>query len=121
MTTKFKQPGDVLDHTNSTGSTLLAGVPVVLGNLIGIPLVDIPPNTSGSVAIRGVFSLPKVTGSAWGIGAKLLWDASAAKFDIGTATPAAGDVSGCCVAAAAAASAATTGLVLLNIGVGTVA
>lgn len=120
MTTKFKQPGDVLDYTNTSGSTIAAGTPVVMGNIIGVALADIANNDTGSVAIEGVFTLPKVTGSAWTIGSKLLWDASAGKFDVGTATPATGDVSVCCVAAGAAASAATTGPVLLNVGVGTV-
>lgn len=121
MTTKYVQDGDVLDYTNTSGSTITSGTPVVMGNIIGVALADIANNATGAVAIDGVFTLPKVTGSAWTIGSKLLWDVSAGKFDVGSATPATGDVSVCCVAAAAAASAATTGAVKLNIGVGTVA
>ena len=121
MTTKYVQDGDVLEYTNASGSTITSGTPVVMGNIIGVALVDIANGASGSVAIRGVFTLPKVTGSAWTLGSKLLWDASAGKFDVGTATPATGDVSVCCVAGGAAASAATTGPVLLNVAVGTVA
>lgn len=121
MTTKYIQDGNVLDYTNTSGSTIAAGTPVVIGNIIGVALADIANNATGAMQISGVFTLPKVTGSAWTIGSKLLWDASAGKFDVGTATPATGDVSVCCVAAAAAASAATTGAVLLNVGVGTVA
>lgn len=120
MTTKYVQDGDILDYTNTSGSTIASGTPVVMGNIIGVALADIANNATGSVAIEGVFNLPKVTGSAWTIGSKLLWDASAGKFDVGTATPATGDVSACCVAAASAASAATTGAVKLNVGVGTV-
>ncbi len=121
MTMKYVQDGDVLEYTNASGSTIAAGTPVVMGNIIGVALTDIADGSTGSVAIEGVFMLPKVTGSAWTIGSKLLWDVSAGKFDVGSATPATGDVSVCCVAAAAAASAATTGAVKLNIGVGTVA
>lgn len=121
MTTQYVQAGDVLDYTNASGSTITAGTPVVLGNLIGVALADIANGAVGAMAVRGVFTLPKVTGSAWTVGSKLLWDASAGKFDVGTATPATGDVSVCCVAGAAAASAAATGAVLLNVGVGTVA
>lgn len=119
MTTKFKQPGDVLDYTNA-GSAIAAGTPIVMGNIIGVALVDIATGETGSVGICGVYTLPKVTGSAWTIGSKLLWDASAGKFDVGTATPATGDVSNCCVAAAPAASAATVGAVKISVGVGTV-
>ena len=121
MTTKYVQDGAVLDYTNTSGSTIAAGTPVVMDNIIGVALADIANNATGAMAVEGVFTLPKVTGSAWAIGAKLLWDASAAKFDVGTAMPATGDVSVCCIAAAAAASAATTGAVKLNVGVGTVA
>ncbi len=120
MTTKFVQDGDVLDYANASGATIASGAVVVMGNIIGVALSDIADGTTGAVAIEGVFTLPKTTGSAWTIGSKLLWDVSAGKFDVGTATPATGDVSVCCVAAGAAASAATTGPVLLNVGVGTV-
>lgn len=121
MTTKYVQDGDVLDYTNTSGSTITSGTPVVMGNIIGVALADIANNATGAVAIDGVFTLPKVTGSAWTVGSKLLWDASAGKFDVGTATPATGDVSGCCVAGGAAGSSATSGPVILNVGVGTVA
>ena len=121
MTTLYVQPGDVLDYTNSSGSSIAAGTPTVMGNLIGIPLVTIANGATGAMAMEGVFTCPKVTGSAWVQGARLLWDASAAKFDVGTATPATGDVSVCCVAGAAAASGDATGKVLINVGVGTVA
>jgi len=121
MATNFKQEGDILYYANSSGSTIASGAVVVMGNIIGVALEDIANGSTGSVAVEGVFTLPKVTGSAWTIGSKLLWDVSAGKFDVGSATPATGDVSMCCVAAAAAASAATTGAVKLNIGVGTVA
>lgn len=121
MTTKYVQDGAVMDYTNA-GSAITSGSVVAVGNIIGVALADIAATSGvGSVALEGVFTLPKVTGTAWTQGAKLLWDASAGKFDLGTATPATGDISGCCVAFAAAASGATTGLVKLNVGVGTVA
>lgn len=121
MTSKYVQDGDIMDYANA-GSAIASGAVVAVGNLIGVALADIAATSGvGSVALEGVFTLPKVTGTAWTQGAKLLWDASAGKFDLGTATPATGDISGCCVAFAAAASAATTGLVKLNVGVGTVA
>lgn len=120
MTTKFVDRGEVFTYAN-TGAAIKSGAVVVIGNLIGVAEVDIAATSgTGAVAMSGVFTLPKVVGSAWAQGAKLLYDVSAAAFDVGTATPATGDVSGCCVAAAAALSAATTGQVLLNIGVGTV-
>lgn len=104
MADNYLQDGDIITYTNA-GSAITAGSPVAIGSLIGVALVDIAASTgTGSVALRGVWTLPKVTGTAWTQGAKLLWDASAGKFDLGSATPATGDISGCCVAAAAATS-----------------
>lgn len=121
MATNYIEDGEVIPYTN-TGAAIASGAVVAIGNLIGVALVDIPATSGvGSVALNGVFTLPKVTGAAWTQGAKLLWVASAGKFDVGSATPATGDISNCCVAFAAAGSAAATGQVLLNVGVGTVA
>lgn len=115
------QDGKRITWTNGTGSDVVAGQAVAVGNQVGVACVDIANGESGAVAMEGVFSLPKATGSAWTAGSKLLWDVSAAKFDVGTATPATGDISVCCVAWAAAASGDTTGYVKINVGVGTVA
>lgn len=120
MSTTFKQPGDYLDYTNSSGAEIPVNSIVAAGDQIGIATVTIPNGETGTLAMDGVHILPKVAGSAWVQGKKLLWDASAKKFDVGTATPAAGDLSGCCVAWRAADAAATTGWVKINVGVGTV-
>jgi predicted RecA/RadA family phage recombinase len=116
----FYQEGENITWTNGTGSAVVSGQVVAIGSLVGIACVDIASTTTGAVKLEGVFLVPKTAGTAWTQGAELNWDASAATFDIGTATPATGDISGCCVAAYAAASAATTGYVLINKGVGTI-
>jgi predicted RecA/RadA family phage recombinase len=119
----FIQDGRTLPWTNDTGADIASGDPVVIGNLIGVAAVDIADGASGSVAIEGVFSLPKVSGSsghAISQGSKVLFDVSVGKFDVGTATAAAGDISGCCVAVAAAATTATTVDIKLNVGIGTI-
>ena len=54
-------------------------------------------------------TLPKVTTAVIPQGSHLIWDVSATKFDVGTATPATGDVSGPpAVAFEAAGNGATT-------------
>jgi len=115
MTTKFQEVGEVKNYTNA-GSAITAGSVVVMGSLLGVAITDIAATTGfGAVRIVGVFaSMPKTTGSAWTVGQKLLWDVSATKFDVGTATPATGDVNGAAVAWEAAASGDTTGVVLLT-------
>jgi predicted RecA/RadA family phage recombinase len=121
MATNYVYAGETLDHTNA-GSAISSGDVVVVGNIIGVALVDIATSGTGTLAIEGVFDLPKVDGAVITIGQKLLWDVSAGKFDDSLATPATGDVSVCCVAMES--KGATTGGTIrakINVGVGTVA
>jgi len=120
----YIKEGKRITYKNSSGSTISAGSVVAVGNIIGIACTDIANTATGALAINGVFEVPKVSGAsghAIAQGEKVLWDASAAKFDLGTATPATGDISNCCVAVEAAATTATTVMVKINVGVGTVA
>lgn len=94
MANNFVQPGDVITWTNATGAAVVSGQVVVVGATLGVALVDIAIGASGSVRVEGVFSVPKVTTAVIAQGARLLWDVSAGKFDVATATPATGDVSG---------------------------
>lgn len=56
----FVQKGKVLDYTNETGSTIVAGSVVVVGALVGIAVADILDTETGSVELHGVFKdLPK--------------------------------------------------------------
>ena len=57
------QKGDVLTYTNTGEETVAAGTPVVVGARVGVALVNIAPDESGSVAVDEVFSLEKVTGA----------------------------------------------------------
>lgn len=116
MTKTFQQRGDVVTYTNA-GSAIVSGAPVGLKHGVGVALGDIAATTgTGSVALEGVFLLPKVTGTAWLQGEKLLWDVSAQKFDASGATPATGDIMGAGVAFGAAASADAFGYVKLTPG-----
>lgn len=120
MSKNYVQEGAVVDYT--AGADISSGDVVVIGQSIGVALVDIANGETGSVAIEGVFDLPKVDAAVIAQGESVIWDASAGKFDDNAATPAAGDVSGCCQAMEA--KGATTGeniKVKLNVGIGTVA
>lgn len=121
MPNNFVNDGNVVDYTNA-GSALSSGDPVVIGQQIGVALVDIANGATGSVAMKGVFNLPKVDAAVIAQGESVIWDSSAGEFDDNAATPAAGDVSGCCVAMEG--KGATTGetiAIKLNVAVGTVA
>src|SRR5690554_3051178 len=108
MARSYTQPGAVLTHPNAGESDIAVGDVVVMADTVGVALVDIPVDESGSVAIEGTFRLPKATGTAWEQGARLDWDASAGAFTIGG-----GGVAGCAIAAEPAASADAVGAVKL--------
>lgn len=112
MASNHVQPGKVLDFTNTTGATILSGAVVAFGNSLGVALKDIPNNATGSVAVDGVFKVPKVTGAVIKAGESLTWDVSAGKFDDNAATPAAGDITG---AAAMAFQDSGNGETVLNV------
>lgn len=94
MASNYKQPGDTFTWTNGTGSAVVSGQLVRVGQILAVALVDIANGASGSVACKGVFTLPKVSSAVIAQGDSLLWDASAAAFDAKSATPATGDVTG---------------------------
>ena len=110
MANNFVQDGDVIQWTNGTGSAVSSGQVVKVGpNMLGVALVAIANGSSGSVAVEGVFTAPKVSAAVFAQGEKLLFDVSAGSgvgaFDDSAATPATGDVMGAAIAWAAGANA----------------
>jgi len=69
----FVHDGSAIDYT--PGSDVAAGAVVVQGELIGIAKTPIAANALGSLAVVGVFDLPKASGDG-GIaaGAEVCWD-----------------------------------------------
>ena len=114
------QIGNRITWTNGTGTAVAAGDPVVVAGQIGVACVDIANGASGELAMEGVYELPKSAGSAITQGDPVMFDVSAAAFVPSSATPATGDITGCCIAWAAAASADTVVQVKINVAIGTV-
>ncbi len=110
MSTNYIQDGNVIQYT--AGADITAGSVVKMGGTLGVALTDIANGATGSVAIQGVFELPKVSGAVIAQGESLVWDVSAGKFDDNLATPATGDVSG---ASAIAWEAAGNGVTTLAV------
>lgn len=104
----FKAEGDVIQWTNGTGSDVASGAVVVVGNTLGVALVDIASTATGSVAVEGVYSCPKASAAVIAQGESLTWDVSAGNFDDNAATPASGDITGATAFAYAAAGNGTT-------------
>ena len=94
MANNYVEPGMTMTWTNGTGSAVVSGQVVRAGNILGVALVDIASTASGSIAVSGVYKVPKVSSAVIAQGEPLLWDASAAAFDAKAATPATGDVTG---------------------------
>lgn len=115
MTTKFVKPGDTLDHV--AAATIAVNDVVVKGALIGVALTNIPSGATGSIGVTGVWTLPKVTGTAMPEGTRVTWDHTAKNFIVGAG--ATGDVANCAIVVEAdAASADTTVRVYLHPGMG---
>ena len=71
MSTNAVQAGNVIDYT--AGANISAGDVVVIGNIIGVAINDIANGATGSVATRGVFTVPKVSGAVIAQGESLVW------------------------------------------------
>lgn len=110
MANNYVTDGDVIDYT--AGSNITSGSVVKIGQILGVALVDIANGATGSVAIEGVYTVPKVSGAVIAKGESLTWDVSAGAFDDNAATPATGDVTG---AAAVAHEAAGNGVTSLKV------
>ena len=73
----YVQPGKrVATYNASSTVTAPAGVPIVVGNRIRIPVADILPLSFGEAATQEVFNLPALAGDSWADGATLYWDAT---------------------------------------------
>ena len=110
MASNYVQPGNIITWTNGTGTAVVSGQVVVVGQTLGVALVDIANGAAGSVAIEGVFSVPKVSSAVIAAGESLTWDVSIAAFDDNGATPATGSITGPPAIAIEAAGAGVTTL-----------
>jgi predicted RecA/RadA family phage recombinase len=69
--TRYQSSGDVIDYT--PGSAVTGGDVIVLGSVVGIATQDIAANAKGSLALEGVFKVPKITGVN-AVGTLIYWD-----------------------------------------------
>lgn len=107
MAKNYIQPGEVLDVT--AGAAITSGSGILVGVRLGVALADIANGAVGSVAVKGVYSLPKLSTDVVAQGALLYWDNTNKRL---TTTATANTLAG--YAAAAAASGATTVNIALN-------
>ncbi|MEW8253757.1 MAG: DUF2190 family protein [Candidatus Thiodiazotropha taylori] len=113
--------GKLIPWTNTTGTDVVSGQIVPVGNILAVATGDIANGASGTVMTRYAVKAPKVSAAVIGQGLMMTWDVSAGAFDDDQATPAAGDITGAAaVAMTAAGDGATTVEVILTGSPGTV-
>lgn len=124
MSKTYQGEGNIINVV--LGADATAGVPIVIGTLLGVPITDGLSGETIAVAISGVYDLPAVNGAAFIAGQFITWDVSAnagaGYADDAAATPAAGDLTvGCIVVETVTAGSAGQGVaVKLNVGPNTV-
>jgi predicted RecA/RadA family phage recombinase len=60
----------------TAGAAYSYGDGVVAGGIFGVATGDIANGAEGTIALTGVYSLPKVGSQAWTVGARVYWDAA---------------------------------------------
>ena len=110
MTTNRRGDGGSVTYTNA-GSAISSGDIVVMGETIGVALVDIAASGGiGEVAIEGEFTLAAASAAVCAVGETVILDVSATpdEFDDNAAIPAVGDISGAAICTVAKAALETT-------------
>lgn len=74
MTSKYVFSGDVMDFV--APAAVVNGQVVKTGVRIGVALTDIAVGATGSVRMRGVFTIAKLSSDVVGQGDALYWDAT---------------------------------------------
>ena len=103
----YRGLGDTVLYTNPTSETIAASDVVVLPDMIGIAIADIPAGEEGVLAVAGDQELD--ADGAWDVGTQLYWDETNAEL---TETASSNTPAG--KAAADKPTADTTARVLLN-------
>ena len=113
--TRYQSSSCDIDYT--PGSAVTAGDVLVLGSIIGVATQDIAANAKGSLALEGVFQVPKITGSN-AVGTLIYWDPAGDPLGgtsgTGAATSTAGALKQLGYVAAASLSADETVQILLS-------
>lgn len=99
MTTKFVQPGEVIDYT--AGANIASGQVVLMGARIGVALKAIANGETGPMQVTGVFNIAKLSTDNMAQGALLYWDNTNSRL---TTTASGNTLAGFAAAGAAAST-----------------
>lgn len=107
MAKNFIQPGDVLDHVAT--AALASGEAFLIGSRLAVALGDAAIGDTVAVAVKGVYSVPKLSTDVIPQGTPIYWDDTNNRL---TLTDTSNTLAG--YAASAAASGDTTVNIALN-------
>lgn len=85
MTATFIHDGEYLDHIPA--ADLPVGAVVVIGDTIAIAQRPIPAGSLGSLAMEGVFEVPRAPGALIPQGKRLFWNPATQQAGIDSALP----------------------------------
>ncbi|HEX7113202.1 MAG TPA: capsid cement protein [Mizugakiibacter sp.] len=116
MARNHVSPGEHIAFT--AAADVSSGAGVAIGTMLGVALGNVANGASGTAAIEGVWTLPKLSTAVIAEGDRLIWDVSAGEFIVaGAAT---GDLLNCAVAVEAAGNGTTTVNAKLTPGAGSI-
>ena len=122
MATNYIGSGNEISAAlNSDSETWSSGGVVIMNNVIGVAINDIPVGTTGPVAVEGEWKLPKNSSEAIDQYDLVVWDVSVGEFRAQGFSTATGDITGGAICTVAAASDDTTVIVKLLPGKGAIA
>lgn len=84
MALKYKSGGETIMHTAS--ADISSGDVVVVGDRVGIALVDIANGAVGPVALQGVWTVSALSTDDIAAGKKLYWDAGNSRATLTAST-----------------------------------
>lgn len=71
MATNFVQDGNVIEVVNGNADLISSGEPIVIGDIVGVAITDIPVGDAGAAMVSGVFLLPKLAADVIPMGKKV--------------------------------------------------
>ena len=76
----FVQNGEVLTYMVPSSTTIASGDAVLVGDMLGVAQTGGTTGDKITLALEGVFTLPKTANQAYAQGVTLYWDNSAKKI-----------------------------------------
>lgn len=81
MAKNYVEEGEILPYTTG-GAAVASGAVVLMGKRLAVALGDIPANSTGSVAVTGVWAITKLATDVVNQGDLLYWDSGNSRLTV---------------------------------------